>query len=70
MNRETTISTITEPARRIRPPSHQASRAPAASRKPVTNGLWFQVPRWRSETGPSGAPGSGTGAVLLRSAVD
>ena len=44
MNRDTTISTITEPARRISPPSHQASRAPAASMKPVTNGLWVQVP--------------------------
>ena len=45
MNSATTIRTSTELAWMIRPPNHQASSAPAASRKPVTKGEWFQGPR-------------------------
>ena len=38
MNSETTTRISTELAWMISPPNHQASSAPAASRKPVTNG--------------------------------
>ena len=58
MNSETTIRISTELARRISPPNQQARRAPAASRKPVTKGLWFHGP-----LAPAGGRGRLGGAV-------